>query len=153
MPCRNGSHLENCEKFECNVMFKCPNYYRVPWTYVCDGKWDCPYGEDEYNIEVCIGKSVCEKMFKCRNEHRKCISVSNVCDNQLDCLHHDDEMFCELKLLQCPFKCNFLVHTITCIDLQYDNSHFHLSATTWEQSNFIMPSLLSKLSYSFRCRT
>ena len=61
MPCRNGGHLENCEKFECNVMFKCPNYYCVPWTYVCDGKWDCPYAEDEFNIEVCIGKSMCEK--------------------------------------------------------------------------------------------
>ena len=81
MPCRNGGHLENCEEFECNVMFKCPNYYCVPWTYVCDGKWDCPDGEDEFNNEVCIGESVCEKMFQCRNEHKKCISISNVCDN------------------------------------------------------------------------
>ena len=81
MPCRNGGHLENCEEFECNVMFKCPNYYCVPWTYVCDEKWDCPDGEDEFNNEVCIGESVCEKMFQCRNEHKKCISISNVCDN------------------------------------------------------------------------
>ena len=71
IPCRNGGHLENCRKFECNVMFKCPDYYCVAWTYVCDGKWDCPYGEDEFNNEVCIGKSVCDKMFKCRNEHKK----------------------------------------------------------------------------------
>ena len=110
-------------------MFKCPDYYCVAWTYVCDGKWDCPYGEDEFENEVCIGESVCAKMFKCRNEHKKCISMSNVCDDQLDCLHHDDEMFCELKLLQCPAKCSCLVHAITCIDLQYDNSHFDLTGS------------------------
>ena len=38
-------------------------------------------------------------------------------------------MFCELKLLQCSYKCNCLVHAITCRDLQYDNSRFHLSCS------------------------
>ena len=38
IPCRNGGHLENCGNFECNMMFKCPDYYCIPWTYVCDGK-------------------------------------------------------------------------------------------------------------------
>ena len=47
IPCINGQHLEICEAFECNMMFKCPKYYCIPWNYVCDGKWDCPEGYDE----------------------------------------------------------------------------------------------------------
>ena len=30
IPCRTGEHLENCMKFECNMMFKCPGYYCIP---------------------------------------------------------------------------------------------------------------------------
>ncbi len=37
-PCRTGEHLQECKNFECNGMFKCPNYYCVPWHYTCDGK-------------------------------------------------------------------------------------------------------------------
>ena len=29
VPCRNGGHIENCGKFECNMMFKCPDFYCV----------------------------------------------------------------------------------------------------------------------------
>ena len=38
VPCRTGNHLQNCTEFECNMMFKCPGYYCIPWAYVCDGK-------------------------------------------------------------------------------------------------------------------
>ena len=38
IPCKMGNHLENCAKFECNIFFKCPEYYCIPWSYVCDGK-------------------------------------------------------------------------------------------------------------------
>ncbi len=27
IPCRFGEHLEDCKQYECNMMFKCPNYY------------------------------------------------------------------------------------------------------------------------------
>ncbi len=52
-PCMFGSHLEHCAEFECNMMVKCLKSYCVPWSYVCDGKWDCPVGYDEYNVETC----------------------------------------------------------------------------------------------------
>ena len=35
IPCRTGEHLENCRKFECNMMFKCPGYYCIPWSRLC----------------------------------------------------------------------------------------------------------------------
>ena len=118
VPCRNGGHLENCKHFECNMMYKCPNNYCIPWTYVCDGKWDCPLGEDESNNRVCGRESVCEKMYKCRNDN-KCIHIGNVCDTQVDCFYNDDEMFCELKSVQCPIFCSCLIFAITCVKLPF----------------------------------
>ena len=129
IPCRNGGHLENCRHFECNMMFKCPDYYCIPWTYVCDGKWDCPFAEDEVGNLVCNVKTMCHDMYKCRNEHQKCISIGNVCDGQIDCPHHDDEMFCELKGLQCPASCSCLIFAITCVSLPYDISQFDLGGS------------------------
>ena len=40
--CRNGKHLQNCSKFNCQkyFKFKCPRYYCIPMGYVCDGKID-----------------------------------------------------------------------------------------------------------------
>ena len=45
--CRNGAHLYNCTLFQCSRQFKCPRYYCIPFKYICDGKWDCPFGSDE----------------------------------------------------------------------------------------------------------
>ena len=61
-PCRNGAHLQSCSKFECNLMFKCASSYCIPWSYVCNGKWDCPGGYDE--IEKSCQKH-CRNMYKC----------------------------------------------------------------------------------------
>ena len=129
IPCRNGDHLENCGNFECNMMFKCPDYYCIPWMYVCDGKWDCPFGQDELNNTVCIEETVCQEMYKCADEHHTCIGISNVCDGQIDCPYHEDEKFCELKSLQCPASCSCLIFAITCVNLPRDISQFDLGGS------------------------
>ena len=67
IPCENGDHLQICTKFECNMMFKCPMFYCIPWNYVCDGKWDCPRGYDEIIDSLCSEGKHCSNMFKCRN--------------------------------------------------------------------------------------
>ena len=38
VPCRTGAHIQDCQNFECNVMFKCQDNYCIPWSYICDGK-------------------------------------------------------------------------------------------------------------------
>ncbi len=79
-PCQHGSHLANCKMFECNMMFKCPGYYCIPWSYVCDGKWDCPFGVDECAARC---KSTnCSAMYKCLLSGI-CVHLGNTCDGIL----------------------------------------------------------------------
>ena len=113
-PCPNGNHLKNCFLFECASMFKCKESYCVPWTYVCNGKWDCPMGDDELQNPVCIPDRVCESMYKCKGDKHVCVSTNNVCNEVADCPHGDDEFYCELKEIGCPSNCYCLIYAITC---------------------------------------
>ena len=122
-PCSNGAHLQNCEYFECNMMFKCIKSYCIPWAYFCDGKWDCSSGEDEVYNQICDNKTICSKMFKCRGERHKCLHVGNTCDGIMDCPFMDDEYLCELKHQKCPVKCACLALAIECFNL--DNYVFN----------------------------
>ena len=111
LPCRNGAHLESCKDFDCNAKFKCPNYYCIPFEYVCDGSWDCPTGTDE---NVCNDPHRCNKMFKCKGTLSKCIHLGNICDNMKNCPLGDDEFLCEVKDITCPVNCQCLSLAISC---------------------------------------
>ena len=126
MPCRNGGHIQNCESFQCNMMFKCRYSYCIPWTYVCDGKWDCPEGNDELNNPVCGRVLTCVHMYKCKGIPKICIHVGNICDHQNDCPNGDDELFCQLINVKCPHKCICLLFAITCNNIYFTHS-FHIS--------------------------
>ena len=104
IPCRNGKHLQNCKKFECNMMFKCMKSYCVLWTYVCDGKWDCPEGDDEEFTGICGKELICNKMYKCKQTKNMCIHLANVCDGFNHCPFNDDEMFCNLQRCSLPIS-------------------------------------------------
>ncbi len=113
VPCRNGGHLLNCQKFECNVHFKCPDSYCVSWLYVCDGKWDCPHGKEEN----CGFASPCLDMFKCKNA--RCIHLGSVCDGSQDCPADDDELLCFLKSWVCPRDCHCVAMAIKCYNTNF----------------------------------
>ena len=91
IPCRTGSHLQYCKNFECNVHFKCPSYYCIPWGYVCDGKWDCPNGYDESAKISCGHKRSCTSMLHCKAS-QICLHLENICDGYHDCPLGDDEV-------------------------------------------------------------
>ena len=118
IPCRNGAHIHNCIKFECHVMLKCQYSYCVPWSYVCDGKWDYPWGYDE---SICTIRESCKRMYKCRNTTYTCLHLANVCDGKNDCPLGDDEQLCKLKNVYCLPHCQCLLLAISCqdIDMQY----------------------------------
>ena len=114
MPCRNGAHLQRCQKFDCNIKFKCQNNYCIPWIYVCDGKWDCPEGDDEQEPTLCGTDVICQQMYKCRKTQRRCIHLGVICDGHNDCPHKDDELNCELKEANCLSSCQCLLFAIYC---------------------------------------
>ena len=84
-PCRNGGHLENCKKFQCSSSYKCSRSYCIPWSYVCNGQWDCPEGYDEENPDICHQQNACKAMYKCKSTHSKCIHLNDICDDHYDC--------------------------------------------------------------------
>ncbi len=117
-PCRTGEHLENCRGFVCNMMFKCPGSFCVPWGYVCNGRWDCPGGTDEHDNISCVMPRFCKNMFKCLTS-RVCVHLSDVCDSRNDCPMHDDELYCSLHSVPCPKSCSCFLFSLKCSGLSY----------------------------------
>ncbi len=115
-PCPLGQHLQECEEFECNLMFKCPFYYCVPWTYVCNGIWDCPFGADESSAHDCGMERSCRRLFKCR-QHQVCIHWKMICNNKYDCPLGDDEAMCLLHQTFCPPACHCVTFAVRCDNL------------------------------------
>ena len=113
IPCTTGSHIEECKTFQCNQMFKCPDYYCIPWGYVCDGKWDCPHGYDESNKFPCQINRKCQNMFRCK-QSEICIPITDVCNYVHDCPVGNDELLCELKNTVCPKLCVCLYFALLC---------------------------------------
>ena len=116
LPCNKGEHLQNCGMFECNMMFKCPDFYCIPWSYICDGKWDCPGGYDESNQHQCKNRT-CFNMFKCKMSST-CVHLGDVCNGFVDCPYGDDEFSCLLKCVICPAVCQCLGFAIRCYDTE-----------------------------------
>ena len=84
VPCNKGEHLQDCQQFECNMMFKCPDFSCIPWSYICDGKWDCPHRYDESIFSQCDNRK-CINMFKCKMSS-KCTHLDDVCNEHFDCV-------------------------------------------------------------------
>ena len=117
---RTGENVANCSLIQCNMKFKCPGFYCIPWSYVCDGKWDCPGGYDEVKELKCGINRNCSNMFKCMNS-QKCIHVGDVCNGLKDCPAEDDEFMCSLVGLLCPTSCLCMSLAIVCHNVSYAN--------------------------------
>ncbi len=141
--CRNGAHLQNCTKFECNKMFKCPQYYCIPFPYQCDGKWDCPTGADE--SDLCLDHSRCSNMFRCKISLYTCIHLGSFCDGIFDCPSYDDEQLCEIINGECPTGCQCLILAIFCSNSSHITANVvkPFLAVTLHSSPLILPTNLS----------
>ncbi len=107
--CKNGYHLESCEHWHCDNSFKCQGYYCVPWRYVCDGLWDCPFGFEE---------TECNSFLKPGFYHCSYSTIfvlpQSICDKYVDCPMEDDEKLCDLHEVLCPDKCFCLKRFVFC---------------------------------------
>ncbi len=112
-PCRTGGHLASCKNIKCNMMYKCLESFCIPWSYVCDIKWDCPEGMDELN-ETGTELSGCTNMLKCTGTKEMCVHLGKICDGMEDCLQGEDEQFCDLHGFQCPKSCHCLLYALIC---------------------------------------
>ena len=137
LPCRNGGHLDNCRNFNCNIKFKCVMSYCIPYSYVCDGKWDCPDGSDETSDNICLSNSNCSNMYKCRNSNRMCIHLGNVCDDITDCTQGDDELLCQLQNVKCPIMCRCLIYAIECKNENFVSNVFRYPYIYVSLSNIV----------------
>ncbi len=137
LPCRNGSHLENCNQFQCNKNFKCRDSYCIPWSHVCDGKWDCSLGEDEDHKQNCFGQPSCIDKFKCKHTALVCIHLGNICDAESDCPLGDNEYFCELKSVTCPETCICLLFAIQCFKVTKSEFPFCIIANSFQNAQHL----------------
>lgn len=94
--CRNGLHLDDCHDFACSGTFKCWHSYCIPAHKVCDGRHNCPYGEDEALCPI----NTCKNMLRCGNV---CVHPNEICDGFTQCDDGDDEIMCDAPL--CPETC------------------------------------------------
>ena len=105
-PC---NHLRYCYVHECPGHFKCYMSYCIPYWLICNGKKDCPYGEDE----AACGKFLCRDMFKCIHDNI-CVSLRNVCDGIKHCSGSgEDEMLCDTIDRPGP-NCDILGNAVVC---------------------------------------
>ena len=106
--CRNGGHLSNCLSHVCPSMYKCPQSYCIPFHYVCNGRIDCPQGEDEQKCNT----SSCPGLLKCRHDD-VCVHPNAVGDGDADCpISRDDEAL--LHVVRCPTGCLCIGYAVMC---------------------------------------
>ncbi len=113
--CQNGEHLQFCTEHQCLSDFKCAQSYCIPYHYVCNGRADCPHGEDEQNCtESCPG------LLRCKKDN-VCVHPYYVGDDVVDCsLSQDDEILQHSGGCLQVKECSCLGGAVSC-----PSSHFH----------------------------
>ncbi len=137
--CSHGEHLDCCHNFQCNNNFHCPDYYCVPWRYVCDGVWDCPLGYDEHDC----GLHRKPTFFQCTGSYVQ-VPQQSICDGILDCPNHVDESLCELHSSFCPQNCSCLKHSLFCSN---DTDFWKLQEELHTNKNSSVPFIFLKVSF------
>ena len=142
-PCRNGAHLKHCRHFPCTGSFKCPYSYCIPMRYICNGRFDCPNGEDE---SMCHHESLqCPGLLRCKDGG--CVHPSKVCDGVVNCPNGDDERC----IIKCPPSCICRGLVLSCTTLQSVSSlsirplHLYLRLSQSHTSRLLFVETLSDL--------
>ena len=142
-PCRNGAHLRNCRKYPCTGSFKCPDSYCIPMRYICNGRLDCPNGEDE--LACPKGLIQCPGLLRCKDGG--CVHSSEICDGVVNCPHGDDERC----VINCPPACICKGLVVFCTALSGNFSlhirplHLYIKLSMQSNQELIISNSFSKL--------
>ncbi len=105
-----GRHLLNCKHHTCPSHFKCPDAYCIPTHTVCNGKADCPHGEDETNCQMLT----CPGFLFCRHDN-VCVHPYDIWTGHVKCaVSQDDKALSDVT--KCPLGCSCLGYSISCKD-------------------------------------
>ncbi len=106
--CRNGGHLKYCKHHSCPSQFKCPDTYCVPTHVVCNGRQDCPNGDDEINC----GRLSCPGLLMCRFDDI-CVHPYDISAGHVKC-HRSKDDKALVGYIPCPVLCRCLGHSNLC---------------------------------------
>ncbi len=107
--CRNGGHLKHCKHHSCPSQFKCPEAYCIPTHLVCNGRQDCPNGEDELNCS----RLSCPGFLLCRYD-KICVHPYDVSVGHTKCPKSKDDKAL-VGFIPCPVLCQCLGHSVLCM--------------------------------------
>ena len=117
--CRNAAHLSNCKHSACPSDFKCPDAYCVPVHAVCNGKTECPNGEDELRCS----KRSCPGLLFCRYD-KVCVHPYEVRSGHVKCpMSGDDKAL--VHYTPCPRSCTCLGNAILCATSKTPARYIH----------------------------
>jgi len=71
-------------QFKCEITGKC-----IPNVFMCDGEYDCGYGDNSDEPDNCTSRSCSSDEVRCKNG--RCIHSTWMCDGENDCPDMDDE--------------------------------------------------------------
>ncbi|KAI4465879.1 transmembrane protease serine [Holotrichia oblita] len=89
--CVNGTSIRddtwqcNFDEFQCETKGRC-----IPLSWKCDGRTQCPQGNDEHNCHNSFCKN---NEFQCVQQDT-CVPLSWRCDGKSDCTNDEDEKLC-----------------------------------------------------------
>ncbi len=116
--CRNAAHLSSCKYHACPSDFKCPDAYCVPMHAVCNGKTECPNGEDELRCN----KLSCPGFLLCRYDN-VCVHPYEVWSGHVKCpLSGDDKAL--IHYTPCLF-CTCLGNALLCAANKTPSGYIH----------------------------
>ncbi|XP_061782869.1 uncharacterized protein [Nerophis lumbriciformis] len=139
---------------------------------LCDGKEDCPDGDDE---DFCVKTCPSKDYFKCK-DRRRCVSKTLLCDGRSHCFDGSDEVGCptvalpvtQANVLKCRKGYRQCKNGVECVSYSHvcdgerdckdgsdeeecDEQHVTAPKPSIEASSKIVPSLPSCISPSVLC--